>query len=135
MSSLHGNIDMRGIPFHGEFGSTDATALTEANSRFLLYHSWTKAAITLGANERVIVTDFDLNNGHTALLEILLYDGADATPEASEVLAKHELPVNGSFGMNLSTPHVCKVGTVPKVKATVAGRIDCTIRGIISPAP
>jgi len=38
---------------HGEFSSTDATALNEANSRFALYGAGSTSALTLNANDVV----------------------------------------------------------------------------------
>ena len=67
-----------GKPFHGEFGSADASGLNEANSRFTLVGVGSLTAISLSSNDQVVITDIDLVCGGTGLT-VTLYDGADTT--------------------------------------------------------
>jgi len=119
-----------GRPFHGEFSSADASALSEVNSRFALYASNSLAAVTLAANEQVLITDIDVVCGGTGLT-VTLYDGADTTVSAGEQVLKGTFAANGGISSHLLVPHYCQVGTYPKVKASAAGQVDVTVRGVI----
>jgi hypothetical protein len=119
-----------GRPFHGEFSSADASALSEVNSRFSLYASNSLAAVTLAANEQVLITDIDVVCGGTGLT-VTLYDGADTTVSAGEQVLKGNFAANGGISSHLLVPHYCQVGTYPKVKASAAGQVDVTVRGVI----
>lgn len=127
-----------GRPFHGEFTSADASGLSEANSRFALYTAGnTPAAITLAANERVVITDIFVLVGATGLT-VTLYDGANNSVAAGERILLGTFAANGGVSSSLQTPHFCQknadTGTpvgYPKVKTSGAGQIDATIRGYI----
>ena len=119
-----------GRPFHGEFSSADASALSEVNSRFSLYASNSLAAVTLAANEQVLIADIDVVCGGTGLT-VTLYDGADTTVSAGEQVLKGTFAANGGISSHLLVPHYCQVGTYPKVKTSAAGQVDVTVRGVI----
>lgn len=117
-------------PFHGEFASADASALTEANGRFALYGAGSTTSLTLDANDEVVITDVDVSVGATAL-EVRVYDGANNADGSGEVVARFNLPVNGSAFRSLASPHVCQRGTYPKVITSAAGAVDAIIHGYI----
>lgn len=119
-------------PFHGEFTSADASALSEENSRFALYlnkGTAAKTALTLASNEQVVITDIFVLAG--AALTVTLYDGANNTPAAGERILLANFSANGGCSSILHTGHACLGGTYPKVKTSGAGQIDATIRGYI----
>lgn len=117
-----------GAVFHGEFADDDASALNEANSRFTLYNA-AGSAITLTADDTVIVTDLLINS--TAAVTVQVYSGADATVDAGEAVFNAALPVTTTLVQPLTTPHYCKKGTYPKVKTSGAGDVKLQIRGVI----
>lgn len=124
-----------GRPFHGEFSSADASALSEANARFTLY-GVDKQAITLAADERVIVTDIDVVVG--TALTVTIYDGDDATPDDGEKILMHSFGANGGISSHLRTPHYCAVNAstsspdgYPKLETSAAGQVDCVIHGVV----
>jgi hypothetical protein len=119
-----------GRPFHGEFSSADASALSEVNSRFALYASNSTTAIALAANEQVLITDVDVVCGATGLT-VTLYDGADTTVGAGEQILKGSFAANGGISSHLLVPHYCQVATYPKLKSSAAGQVDATVRGVI----
>lgn len=119
-----------GVPFHGEFSSADASALTEANSRFNLYGQSSTSALTLGANDIVQIASASVASAGTNLT-VTIYDGADATPGAGEVAVKAICPTNNTIAPYFGIPHFCQKGTYPKVKASAAGQVDVQIRGTI----
>ena len=119
-----------GSPIHGEFASADASALTEPNSRILLYGGGRTTAITLAATDQVIVTSIVVNLGATART-VTIYDGADNVADAGEVLSLTFPPVNGTVVIPLIEPHFCQVGTWPKVITSGAGQVNVIIHGTI----
>jgi hypothetical protein len=118
-----------GAVFHGEFSSADASALTEPNSRFLLYGAGSTSAVTLNANDEVTVTDLKIMAG--SALTVTVYDGSDATADAGEVISAGDYAANGGEAQNFTAPHVCQKGTYPKLKASGAGTVKAQIRGYI----
>ncbi len=129
----------QGRPFVGVFSSADASGLSEANSRFTLYNAaQTPAAITLAANERVVITDIDLVYSGATAREVTLYDGADTTVDAGEQIFKGTFQQYGGISSHLQVPHYGSYNNstsspkgYPKVKTGGAGQIDVTIRGVI----
>lgn len=119
----------QGTPFHGEFSSADASALSEANSRYALYAAGSTTALTLGSTQQVVVTDIFVLAG--AALTVQVYDGANNTVGAGEKLLQGNFGANGGVNEHAHIPHYCQVGTYPKVKTSAAGQIDSTIRGVI----
>jgi hypothetical protein len=124
------SVVLGGAPFHGEFSSSDASALSEPNSRFALYGAGGTTALTLDANDIVCVSDVKILCGSTALT-ITVYDGADATVGAGETVSAGDYPANGGEVWAGQVPHVCQTGTYPKVKASAAGAVKAQIRGTI----
>ena len=122
--------EQRGQPFHGEFSSADASALSEANSRLSLYPPGSTSAITLASTDQVLITDIKVGVGATALT-VTVYDGADATAGAGEVIDKGGYAVNTSQSQNRVIGHYCQAGTYPKVKTSAAGQVDVILTGII----
>lgn len=120
----------RGTPFHGEFSSADASALSEANSRFRLYPAGGDDTITLASTQQVVVTDIFLLTGNTALT-VSIYDGGDNNVGAGEVLVAGDFGANGGVNETAHIPHYCQEGTYPKVKTSGAGQINASIRGVI----
>lgn len=119
-----------GAPFHGEFTSADASALTEANSRFTLYVPHTTTAITLASTSRVVITD--LWFWSVGAVAVSIYDGADATVSAGEkIWGTATVAANTNVFRSLVTGHHCQTGTWPKVKTGAAGQIDAIIHGYI----
>lgn len=123
-------MQLRGVPFHGEFSSSDASALSEANSRFALYGAGSVTALTLASTDRVCVTGLKVMTGASALT-VTVYDGADATVDAGETVSAGDYPANGGEAQNFTTPHFCQTGTYPKVKTSGAGAVKAQIRGTI----
>src|SRR5262249_5248933 len=118
----------KGAPVHGEFSSADASALTEAASRFALYGAASTAAVTLAGTDVVVITDLLINTG--AAITVQVYDGADNAVGAGELV--HKATVNGTTTFGFATPHYCRAGTYPKVKTSGAGQVDCLLRGSIT---
>lgn len=122
--------------FFGYFTSADASALTEGNSRLTLYDT-NRSAITLAANERVVIDQIDVIVGGSGLT-VTLYDGADATPAAGEIFFLGTLAANGYVSQSLMTPQYGKNNNslvtplgYPKVKTSGAGQVDVIVRGVI----
>lgn len=115
---------------HGEFASADASALTEINARLALYGPGSVTPIVLGATQQVVITSAQLSTGATAL-EVRIYDGANNADAAGEVVARLNLPVNGSAIVQFPQGHHCQAGTYPKVIASAAGAVDVLIHGYI----
>jgi hypothetical protein len=135
--------NLKGVPFHGEFSSADASALSEANSRFTLFPAgFIKAGTTITLKSStegtdtllgsvVIITDILISIGASALA-VQVYDGADNTVDAGELVAKAQVLINTNTSIRLFVPHYCMAGTYPKVKTSGAGQVDVTIHGLIS---
>lgn len=119
-----------GTPIHGEFTSADASALTEENSRILLYGPGSTTAVTLASTDQVVITDLKLICGATGLT-VTVYDGANNTVAAGERITMGTFAANGGEAQNFTTGHYCQVGTWPKVKTSAAGQIDVQIRGFV----
>lgn len=113
---------------HGEFSSADASALDETNSRFSLYGDRAAAALTLSAEDVVCITDLSISSAGTNLT-VTVYDGADATPGAGEIIFKGVIPTNTTQSKVFSRPFECAKGKYPKVKTSGAGQVDLTITG------
>jgi hypothetical protein len=113
---------------HGYFTSADASALTEANARILLYPGGSSTALTVGTTDYVLVTGINILTA--GALTVTVYDGADATPAAGEIIAK--VTVNGNLCIPLETPYICQKGTWPKVLTSASGQTDVTIRGSVT---
>ena len=124
---------INGQPFHGEFTSADASALSEANSRFGLYVPFTLTTIPLVSTDRVVITDVWFWS--VAAVAVSVYDGSDTTVSAGEkIWGTATVTANTNVWQTLATPHHCQTGTYPKVKTGGAGQIDAIIRGfIVSP--
>jgi hypothetical protein len=120
-----------GAPFHGEFSSADASALSEPNGRILLYGAGSTTAVTLGATDQVAITDVKILVGSSAIT-VTVYDGANNAAGAGEVVTTGEFAANGGEAQNFSTPHYCQVGTYPKVITSGAGSVKVQIRGFIN---
>ncbi len=119
-----------GAAIHGEFSSADASALSEANSRILLYGAGSTTALTLNANDHVTITDLKVIAG--SALTVTVYDGTDATPDAGEVITTGDYAANGGEAQpGMQTPFTCQKGTWPKVKASAAGNVKVQIRATI----
>jgi hypothetical protein len=119
--------------FHGEFSSADASALTEANSRFTLYVPGTTTTLTVSTGDQVFVTGYALTAAGTTL-QHTLYSGADATVDSGERLfeARQSNAQSGNFPE--TEPKVCIVSTYPKWKTGAAGQVYIQISGYISRA-
>src|SRR5688572_10003875 len=85
---------VQGRPFHGEFSTADASGLSEANSRFNLYKPGSTTALTLAANERVVVTSVVVAFTGATSRAVQVYDGADATVDAGELLFQSQTVQN-----------------------------------------
>lgn len=121
---------MEGSPFHGEFhNAVDASGLTEPNQRFTLYGNRSKTALTLGANDIVVICDMSISTGAT--LTVTIFDGADNTADPGEAIFNHPMAANVPCYPNLFSPHECQIGTYPKVKTSGAGVVDAVIHGFI----
>ena len=121
--------EIPGVPFHGEFSSTDASGLSEPNARFTLYGAGSVSAITLSANDYVHITSVVIVTGATISTQV--YDGANNTVDAGEQVVKASTVANAPFYSAGPVQHVCQVGTYPKVKTSGAGQVDVCIRGTI----
>lgn len=115
------------IPFHGEFASADARALSEAVARFLLYEQGGVTAITLASTEYVHVYGIAIGTTTSGLYRI--YDGADNTVDAGELILGWGSGIgNGVFA---KVDYICQQGTYPKCIASVSGQIYASIYGVI----
>lgn len=114
---------------HGEFSSADASGLSEPNARILLYGAGSTTAITLDTNDNVVITDILIVAA--VALTVTVYDGANNSVAAGEVVAKGSFPATGGAVLTLSAPHVCQKGTWPKVLTSGAGQIDVYLKGYI----
>lgn len=112
---------------HGEFSSSDASALNEANSRFTIYGPGSTTAITLGSTNRVVITALSIVVG--SALTVTIYDGADNSPGAGEVILKGAYAANGGEAHTIR--HTCQAGTYPKVKTSGSGNVDVIFHGYI----
>lgn len=124
-----GSVAHPGVPFHGEFSSANASALSEANSRITLYGAGSTTALTLASTDRVLITDLNVETLGT--LTVQVYDGADATVDAGERIYQGDLLTTSAANTNASTPYTCQAGRYPKVKTSGAGQVDVQIRGYI----
>lgn len=120
----------KGPQFHGEFSSADASSLSEADSRILLYGAGSTTAVTLAVADFVLVTDVLIVTA--AAVTVTVYDGANNAAGAGEVIATGDFPANGGVAWQCQTAHVCQKGTWPKVKTSGAGAVKVTIRGTIT---
>ena len=123
-------LTLDGVPVHGEFSSADASALTESGSRFALYGAGGTSAITLNANDYVSIDCISVSSGGTTLT-ISVYDGANATVDAGELVWRGIVPTSTSQFIVLRTPHTCQPGTWPKVKSSDTGQVDLVLHGTI----
>jgi hypothetical protein len=128
----------RGVPFHGEFSSADASALTEANSRFTLYGGSSTSALTLTSNSLVQIADLVISVGASAIT-VTIYDGSDNVVGAGEKVLKVNAAINSGLAWTRQAPHYCQQGTggipYPKVITSAAGQVDVTISGFIYEMP
>ena len=123
---------IQGRPFTGVFSSSDASALSEGNSRFTLYKVGGTSGITLAANERVVITDVSIDFSGATARTITIYDGADTTADPGELIATANLAQYGRHVQQLSVPHYGSAAqSYPKVKTSGAGQVDVVIRGVI----
>jgi beta-lactamase superfamily II metal-dependent hydrolase len=116
---------------HGEFTSTDASGLTEPNSRALLYGDGSTSAITLATTDQVVITSVLISVGASGI-KVSVYDGADNTVDAGEKIAVASVGANGFVNYTLPVPHRCQVGTWPKVKTSASGQVDVTLHGYLT---
>lgn len=123
------SILQQGLRFVGTFSSADASALSEANSRFTLCIAGSTSSFSLGSNQRVLISDIDVVS--TAALTVTLYDGEDTTVGTGEQILKGGFAANGGISSHCVVPHQGQLGSYPKVKTSGAGQIDCTIRGVV----
>lgn len=121
------------IPFWGRFyHATNASALDEATSRYVLYYrdpaTGAATAITLGANDTLEILSMTIVASAALLLQV--YDGADAAVDAGEQIAAQRTVATQLYAhQNLTPGHVTKAGTYPKFKASGAGEVESYIRG------
>lgn len=120
------------IPFHGSFGSADASGLSETNSRVALYPMRSTSAITLDSTDVVAITDFVITVGGT--IRVQIYDGSDNSVGAGEEITELVLAANTSGSHHLRTPHECQAGTYPKIKTNASGDVQVTMHGFIERA-
>ncbi|MGF1582376.1 MAG: hypothetical protein ACFCD0_23875 [Gemmataceae bacterium] len=120
-----------GSPFHGEFSSTDASSLSEANARFTLYKAGKAGndSFTLSSDQQVVITDIQIMA--SVALTLTLFDGADSVSTSGEIVAQGDFGAGGGLTISLQTPHFCQKGTYPKVATDAAGQIDAFIHGVI----
>ncbi len=121
----------RGCRFHGEFSSADASALSEANSRFSLYAELGVTALTLDANDVVVITDVIINFTGVTARNVQIYDGANNVVGAGELIAQATAAQNEDNHIRLATGHPCQKGTYPKVITSGAGQVDVQVKGYI----
>jgi hypothetical protein len=127
-----------GVPFHGEFSSADASALTEANSRFSLYGGSSTSALTLTTKSLVQIAELVISVGATAIA-VTIYDGADNVVGAGEKVLKINAAINSGLSWIRQAPHYCQQGSggtpYPKVITSGAGQVDVAISGFIYEMP
>lgn len=117
-----------GEPLRGEFASADASGLNEADSRFTLYPQASTTAVTVDSTDYVQICSITFASAGTNLV-CTVYDGADATVDAGEIVRRFIVPTNGTVTVELEIPHTCQVGTYPKVKTSGAGQVYVQFSG------
>lgn len=124
-------IGPEGAPFHGEFTSADASAPANvAAATIALYGAGSTTAITVGANDQVLVTSIVITSA--AAITVWIFDGTNTTVGAGEVILQGDFPVNGGVSYQDNViPHYCQKGTFPLCKTSGAGAVKVTIRGTI----
>ncbi len=116
---------------HGEFSSADASSLDATTSQVALYGPGGTTALTLNSNDYVHVSQLSISSAGTNLT-VSVYDGADATIGAGELIWKGVVATNTTANVHLPHPHVCQKGTPPRVKTSGAGQVDVTLHGAIA---
>jgi hypothetical protein len=121
-----------GAIVHGEFSSSDASGLSEVNSRFALYGGGATTALTLGTNDVVYVTGLIIACGSSPLT-VSIYDGANNVVDAGEMIARATLAGGTTSVIDWTqSPHKCQLSSYPKVKTSGAGQIDVVLNGTIN---
>lgn len=108
--------------FHGEVSSADASAGVTFS---LFENNGAATAITLGATERLVITDIVVVAAASGNVVV----GANADTAGKRVI-KGSTGTTGGFAHAFQTPYVCGKGVVPKLFAP-SGQADGTIRGFI----
>lgn len=111
-----------GEPVEFEFNSADATAGAVISIR-----SEGGGARTLAVNERFILRSFT-GSIAAAVLNAVMFKGADATVDAGELMAAFGLGSSNGSDLNQSGT----LGAVPRIKAAVAGQIYVVGHGVIT---
>lgn len=121
-----------GALLHGEFSSANASALTEAASRFALYGGGLTTALTLGAKDVVYVSALVIACGSNALT-VTIYDGADNVADPGELVARVSLLAGTSSIIDFSqSARKCQIGTYIHLKTSGAGQIDGVLYGNVN---
>jgi hypothetical protein len=115
---------------HGTYSSADASAPSEANARFVLYADLGVTSLSLNTSDVVVIQDIIVASAGTNLT-VTIYDGADNSVGAGEIVWKGVVATNTTQSVSLNKPHRCQKGTYPKVLASGAGQIDLCIKGDI----
>lgn len=118
------------VAFHGDFTDDDASALSEANARVLLYPNGSAVALSVGSDDIVVVTGYTIGIGSTPMT-VTLYDGANNAAATGEKIAVLELAANQTVDASLATPYYCQKGTYPKILGSSGGNVHATINGYI----
>jgi hypothetical protein len=112
---------LRGDPVQIEFTSADATTAAAVSLR----HAGGAAISALAANERLIISSISASLAAAVLhAEIFNDTDADGNVDAGELLVALSL---GPNHWNIGSPDfgtACRLATIPKVKAAVAGAIQ-----------
>jgi hypothetical protein len=131
-SPTDAQVDLRnppGLLFHGEVSSADATTAVSAT----LYGTGSATAITVGATDQVVITDVVVSSGQALNYTTTVFDGADGSVGAGEVILAFSSKTAGTSTLACSslTPHVCPPGQTPRVISTGTGQVDVVLRGYI----
>lgn len=118
---------------HGEFSSSDASGLDASTSKVTLYGPGGTTALVLGSKDWVHVSQLAVSSAGTNLT-VTVFDGADATPDAGEVIWKGVVLTNTTANVFFPNPHACQKGTYPRVKASGSGQVDVTLHGFVQAA-
>lgn len=116
--------NVAGKPVRGEIASADASA----GVSFTLYDG-NGVAVTLGSDERILISDIDLSADAAMRAEVFF--GADATVDAGERLFCSYFGANGGASKTYTQPLYVPVGRTPRLRTSALGNIRATFNGVI----
>jgi hypothetical protein len=120
-----------GKEIHGIFTSSDATTA----AAMAIYASGgvtsgNQTALTIAANQHLIITDIIVNVAAAGRVVIFLNDDGDGTPDTGETVLAATLAANGGVAKSfIVTPRTGAAGAIPYAVHSAVGVIDVTFTG------